>query len=133
MILVDTSVWIDFFNGIRSDRTDRLADLLKNEPVLLGDLIYCEVLQGFRFDRDMETAQRLLRNLQRVRLVDFEIAEDAAANFRHLRRQGVTIRKTVDMLIATWCISNNVVLLHNDRDFSMIAQHLPLKEDCLGA
>ncbi len=132
MTLVDTSVWIDFFNGVRSDGTDRLALLLENEPVLLGDLIYCEVLQGFRFDRDVEKARRLLRNLRRVQLVDFEIAEQAATNFRQLRRQGITVRKTVDMLIATWCIENDVALLHNDRDFSTIAQYLPLREDSLG-
>jgi predicted nucleic acid-binding protein len=129
MTLVDTSVWIDFFNGVRAVWTDRLAHLLENEPVLLGDLIYCEVLQGFRYDRDVEAARRLLRNLRRVQLVDFEIAEEAAANFRRLRRQGITVRKTVDMIIATWCVENDVALLHNDRDFSTIAQHLPLRED----
>jgi len=96
--------------------------------VVVGDLILCEVLQGFATEREAVAVERSLRGLPIVRIVDDSIAVAAARNFRRLRSLGVTIRKTIDLLIGTWCIEHQVPLLHNDRDFTLMAQHLPLVE-----
>ncbi len=127
MILVDSSVWIDYFRGTRSASAAHLDRLLGTEPVLMGDLILAEVLQGFVTDLDFNQATSLLDAFEIVPLAGAKICTQAARNFRALRRHGVSVRKTVDTIIATSCIENGYVLLHNDRDFDAFERHLGLK------
>ena len=127
MILVDTSVWIDYFNGTITAQTEKLNQLLGQEPLAIGDLILTEVLQGFTSERDFTEAKGMLTSLTVVELGGQEIAIQAARDFRALRKAGVTVRKTVDTVIATWCIENGFDLLHNDRDFDPFAKHLGLR------
>jgi predicted nucleic acid-binding protein len=127
MILVDTSVWIDYFNGIDTPQAERLDALLSTEIIAAGDLIVAELLQGFRSDKDFQTAKALLANLEQVQLCNAEIAVKAAQNYRYLRKQGITIRKTINCIIATFCIENEMVLLHSDRDFEPFESCLNLK------
>lgn len=126
MILVDSSVWIDFFNGRESRETDLLALLLRRRILLTGDLIMAEVLQGFRQKGEMEEARRALLSLPYADIVGQEVALASAMNYRLLRRKGITARKTVDVIIATFCIRNGHVLLHADRDFEPMTEHLGL-------
>lgn len=127
MILVDTSVWIDYFRGTATPQTDRLDLLLATEPVVVGDLILTEILQGFAREQDFNRARRLLANFDVVELAGRRIAIQAARNFRVLRARGVTVRKTIDTIIATWCMENACPLLHADRDFEPFVQHLGLR------
>ncbi len=127
MILVDSSVWIDYFNGLATRQTDRLDELLGSDLLLTGDIILAEVLQGFRNDRDFRRAKRALDALEFRAMLGRDVALKSAANYRALRAQGVTVRKTIDMLIATFCIENGHELLHADRDFDPIEQHLRLR------
>lgn len=127
MILVDTSVWIDYFNGIKNRQTNGLDTILSEQSVLIGDIILTEILQGFDSDTDFKKAKKALYHLDCVQLGGKSLAIKAASNFRFLRSKGVTIRKTVDMLIGSWCIEHEVELLHNDKDFDQIAVHLPLE------
>jgi predicted nucleic acid-binding protein len=127
LILVDSSVWIDYFKGAVTPQTEKLDQLLGREPLSTGDLILTEVLQGFTRDRDFDTATRLMSSLTIVELGGREIAMQAARNFRALRNLGVTIRKTIDAVIATRCIESGYRLLHNDRDFDPFARHLGLR------
>ena len=127
MILVDSSVWIDYFNGTVTAQTERLDGLLGFELLAIGDLILTEVLQGFQRDRDFNDAREMLTALIVVELGGEEIAIQAARNFRALRRMGVTVRKTIDTVIATRCIESGYELLHNDREFDPFAAHLGLR------
>ncbi|MFA5670119.1 MAG: PIN domain nuclease [Balneolaceae bacterium] len=127
MILVDTSVWIDYFNGIDNKQTDSLDRMLSEHTVLLGDIILTEILQGFDSDKEFKLVKKALNPLSCVHLGGKPLAIKAASNFRFLRSKGITIRKTVDMLIGSWCIEHQVELLHNDRDFDLIATKLPLQ------
>ena len=127
MIVVDSSVWIDYFNGIETRETTILDGVLGNEPVLTGDLILAEVLQGFRNARDLRRAREALDTLMFEPMVGRGIALASARNYRALRARGVTVRKTIDMLIATFCMENGHRLLHADRDFAVIAEHLGLQ------
>jgi predicted nucleic acid-binding protein len=127
MILVDTSVWIDYFNGRPSWQTDRLDDFLSRVPIMVGDLILTEVLQGFRSDEDYQTAKAFMQALVFRSMGGDTMAVQSAENYRHLRKAGATVRKTIDVIIATFCICENLPLLHNDRDFDLINAHLPLK------
>lgn len=127
MILVDSSVWIDYFRGSITPQTDRLDALLGNEPVAIGDLILAEVLQGFATDRDFNKALKLLTSLTVVELGGRDVAIQAARNFRALRSLGVTVRKTIDTLIATRCIESDFALLYSDRDFEPFVEHLGLR------
>jgi hypothetical protein len=127
MILVDTSVWIDYFNGVSTKQTDTLDRILSEQTVLLGDIILTEILQGFDSDKDFRLAKQALDPLDCVHLGGKPLALKAASNFRFLRSKGITIRKTVDMLIGSWCIEHNVELLHCDKDFDQIATQLPLQ------
>ena len=127
MILVDTSVWIDYFNGVENKQTESLDHLLSEQTVLMGDIILTEILQGFDRDKDFKLAKQALDPLDCVHLGGKELAIKAATHFRVLRSKGVTIRKTVDMLIASWCIEQEIELLHNDKDFYRIAAELPLQ------
>lgn len=131
MILVDSSVWIDYFRGTQTPQTEKLDGLLSSEPIAVGDLILTEVLQGFGSERDFTEARRLLTSLLVVELGGREIAIQAARNFRILRAQGVTIRKTIDTVIATRCIESGFTLLHSDRDFDPFVQHLGLRSALL--
>jgi len=127
LILVDSSVWIDYFNGVAAPHTETLDRLLGREPVAIGDLILLEVLQGFVSERDFNVARKTLSSLTMVELCGKELAIQAAKNFRVLRKLGVTVRKTVDVIIATRCIESGYELLHNDRDFDPFAKHLALR------
>ena len=126
MILVDSSVWIDYFNGISTWQTNLLDTYLSKIPVIIGDLILTEVLQGFRFDKDYETAKNLLSALPFRQIGGYNVAVQSAQNYRRLRKAGVTVRKTIDIIIATFCIIEGLVLLHDDRDFDPMVSHFSL-------
>ena len=126
MLLIDSTVWIDYFNGRPTPETDYLDAALATEFILLGDIILAEVLQGFREDADFEAALRSLEKFQAVTLLDGRLAVQSARNYRRLRQLGVTVRKTIDCFIATYCIENDLPLLHSDRDFDPFEQHLGL-------
>lgn len=126
MIVVDSSVWVDYFNGVGTRETALLDSILGLEPVVIGDLILAEVLQGFRTDRDMRRARATLDTLIFEPMVGRDIALASASNYRALRAKGVTVRKTIDMLIATFCMENRHALLHSDRDFDPIEEYLGL-------
>jgi hypothetical protein len=127
LILVDSSVWIDYFNGTITTQTEMLDGLLGRQPLAIGDLILTEVLQGFDQERDFNQARKMLTSLMVVELGGQEIAIQAAKNFRALRRLGVTPRKTIDTVIATRCIESRYDLLHSDRDFDPFVKHLGLR------
>ena len=127
MIFVDSSVWIDYFRGITTKETELLDELLGVEPIVIGDLVLAEVLQGFKSDRDFNQAKKLLTSLVMVDMLGQEIAIQAARNFRFLRERGITVRKTIDTVIATYCIENDLALLHSDRDFDAFVEHLNLR------
>jgi predicted nucleic acid-binding protein len=126
MILVDSSVWIDYFNDADSPETVRLEQLFWSDQLAVGDLILTEVLQGCRSERHFDTARDLLSDLHLVTICDCDIAIEAARNFRRLRVRGITIRKTIDTLIATRCITDGLPLLFSDRDFDPFVAHLGL-------
>lgn len=126
MILVDSSVWIDYFRGVTTPQSDRLDALVGAEPLGIGDLMVAEVLQGFGSDRDFDQALQLLRAFTIVAIGGEDVAIQAARNFRTLRAMGVTVRKTIDTLIATRCILDGHALLYSDRDFQPFVQHLGL-------
>lgn len=128
MIVVDTSVWIDFLNGRNTSGVRHLRGILGREEIAVGDLMLCEILQGLDGERAAREMESLLRRFEIVPMVGEAIAVAAARNFRHLRRRGITVRKTIDLLIGTWCIENRQPLLHNDRDFRPMARHLGLVE-----
>lgn len=125
MILVDSSVWIDFFNGADTPQVTLLDNMLGDTPILVGDLILTEVLQGFKSNKDFETAKQALECFEFREMVGKDIALRSAENYRRLRKSGITVRKTIDVVIATFCIENSVWLLHSDRDFDPM-------EDILG-
>jgi len=127
VILVDSSVWIDYFRGNATVQAERLDALLGHEPLAIGDLILTEVLQGFSTDREFSQATKLLTSLMVIDLGGVEIAIQAAKNYRVLRALGVTVRKTIDTVIATRCIENRYTLLHCDRDFEPFVTHLGLR------
>jgi len=124
--LVDSSVWIDYFNGFDTEETAFLDAALGYEQILVGDIILSEVLQGFRRDVDFDRALRALLLFEQVSLINQTIAIESAKNYRHLRKMGITVRKTIDVFIATWCILNQTPLLHGDRDFSPFENYLGL-------
>jgi predicted nucleic acid-binding protein len=126
VILVDSSVWIDYFRGIAKPQTDRLDTLLGVELIEIPDVVLTEVLQGFARDRDFDTALRILTSLTVVEVGGRDTAIQAARNFRLLRARGVTIRKTIDTQIATRCIEGGYALLYSDRDFDPFVTHLGL-------
>ena len=127
MILVDSSVWIDYFRGNATVQAERPDALLGHEPLAIGDLILTEVLQGFSTDREFSQAKKLLTSLMVIDLGGVEIAIQAAKNYRVLRALGVTVRKTIDTVIATRCIESRYTLLHCDRDFEPFVTHLGLR------
>jgi predicted nucleic acid-binding protein len=133
VILVDSSVWIDFLRGIDTPQAEKLDGLLGTVPLAIGDLILTEVLQGCSSDREFGEVRRLLASLDFVALGGEDVAVEAAANFRRLRAVGVTVRKTIDTVIATRCIVSGYELLHADKDFDAFEQHLGLRVVNCGA
>ncbi len=127
MIVVDSSVWIDYFNGADTRETTLLHGILGTEPVVIGDLVLAEVLQGFRRDSDFHRGRTALETLIFEPMVGRAIALASARNYRALRAAGVTVRKTIDVLIATFCIEKGHALLHADRDFEPMKRHLGLR------
>ncbi len=127
MIVVDSSVWVDFFNGTATPQVERIDALLGVTPLAIGDLILVEVLQGFRHDRDVATVRQLFRSLPVIEMLGRSNATKAAVNVRTVRQQGVTVRKTVDAIIATACIEANLPLLFSDRDLTPFVTHLGLE------
>jgi len=128
VIVVDSSVWIDFLNGRDLHHVRSLRAILGTDEIVVGDLMLCEVLQGLGGERAAREVEALLRRFEIVSMAGDAITVAAARNFRSLRRRGVTVRKTIDLLIGTWCIENRRPLLHNDSDFHPMAQHLGLIE-----
>ena len=126
MIVVDSSVWIDFLNGNATPEVGRLASLLGTEPLLVGDMILLEVLQGVRSETDAQRVEVALRRFDIVPMLGPELAVIAAAHYRRLRGLGITVRKTIDMIIGTFCIARGHALLTADRDFVPLARHLGL-------
>jgi len=127
MILVDSSVWIDYFRGLSTPESEKLDALLGSEPLAIGDLILVEVLQGFGPDREFNAAKKLLGGFEVVDLGGRDLAIQAAKNFRKLRVLGITVRKTIDTIIATHCIERHLDLLYGDRDFDPFVAHLGLR------
>ena len=127
MILVDSSVWIDYFRGAATPEANRLDRLLENEPLATGDLVLTEVLRGFASNKDFDQARDLLTALIVIDLGGRQIAIKAAQNYRKLRALGITVRKTIDTVIATRCIEDNFALLYSDRDFDPFVKHLGLR------
>lgn len=127
MILVDSSVWVDFFNDHHTPQTRELLGLMGKEPLLVGDLILCELLQGARSDADARRLEKELRRFDIVPMLDESLAVEAARNYRRLREKGCTVRKTIDVIIGTYCIVHKHQLLHADRDFVPMELHLRLR------
>lgn len=127
MILVDSSVWIDYFNGKKTSKTDWLDSALGNKPIIIGDLILAEVLQGFQSENDFRTAKNLLLDFPFMEMVGQNMAIKSAINYRLLRKKGVTVRKTIDVMIGTFCIHHHFSLLHDDSDFDPLEKYLKLK------
>lgn len=126
MIFVDSSVWIDYFNWIQNPQTDKLDFFLKKELVVIGDIVLAEVLQGFHNDDDFAKAKKALGNLQCFMICGKGLAIKSAENYRYLRKKGITPRKTIDMLIGTFCIENDLPLLNRDNDFEPLIKFLGL-------
>lgn len=127
MILVDSLVWIDYFNGRITRQTNILDSIVGDELIIVGDIILTEVLQGFRQEKDFNKARELLDCFIFREMLGMDIAVESAKNYRILRKKGVTIRKTIDVIIATFCIENDLPLLHSDRDFRAMEEHLALR------
>ncbi|HOG65510.1 MAG TPA: PIN domain nuclease [Spirochaetota bacterium] len=126
MTVVDTSAWIDYFRGLDAPHTRAVDRALQTDRVVVGDLILAEFLQGFRADKDFEKAADLMNRLEYHDFVGREVALAAAVIYRSLRKRGVTVRKTIDMLIGTWCLMHGCPLIHNDRDFDPLEKHFGL-------
>ncbi len=126
-LVIDSSVWIDYFNGKYSTGTDILEQLLGKQEIVVGDLILTEVLQGFRSDTDFHQARELLRIFPTVSMLGSNMALKAAENYRTLRKRGITVRKSIDVMIATYCIEHALTLLYSDRDFDPMVTHLGLR------
>ena len=128
MIVIDSSVWIDYFCVNERPQTDRLDELLGVKTVAVGDLILAEVLQGFKSDNDFKIAKQLFEDVTVFEMLGEEQAVKSAENFRYLRTKGITIRKTADVIIATFCIEQRLPLLFADKDFRPFVDHLGLIE-----
>lgn len=131
MILVDSSVWVDYFRGTQTAQTDLLEGLLDLQELAIGDLVFTEVLQGCKFDKEFNEVRRLLGRLELVVLGGEDIVVEAARNYRKLRSLGVTVRGTTDVVLATRCMISGYQLLHSDRDFDAFEKHLGLR--CVGS
>jgi len=128
VIVVDSSVWIDYFNGTESASAERLDGLLGVTRLAVGDIILTEVLQGFRDDAQYKLAKETMTSLPVFEMLGRAIAIRSAENYRSLRARGITIRKTLDVVIATYCIEHDYSLLFEDKDYLPFVRHLGLKE-----
>lgn len=126
MVIVDTTVWVDYFRGIRNPETDWLDREADKRRIGITDLILCEVLQGVRSEREFGSLQAELLKFQVFQAGGLELAIAAARNFRKIREKGRTVRKMVDCLIATFCLTDGHILLHRSRDFDAFEQNLGL-------
>ncbi len=126
-MFVDTSVWVDYFNGVDNPATALLDTSLGVERIVVGDIVLAEVLAGFRSEADFRTAENLLTSFEIQPVLGQAMAIRSARNYRLLRKRGVTVRKTIDVIIATYCIEQKLPLLHRDRDFAPFSTHLGLK------
>jgi predicted nucleic acid-binding protein len=126
MIIADTSIWIDYFNGIESQYTDALDTGLVEGIIAIGDIIFLEILQGFKSDKDYHLAKKTLNTLEQYEMLGHNQVLKAADNYRKLRKKGITIRKTNDVVIATFCIAHKIPLLFLDKDFNPFVKHLGL-------
>ena len=126
MVMVDTSAWVEYFRGGVPDVAKRVDLCLDQDRVGIGDLVYCEVMQGIRSPRERSEVSGLLLSLPQFSMVGFNMAEKSASNYRLLRSRGVTIRKTIDVLIGTFCAEHGLRLIHNDSDFDLMATHIGL-------
>jgi len=131
MIMADTSVWIDYFNGNINAHTDILDTALIEGTVAIADIIFLEILQGFRDDKDYEKARNTLATLDRYSIFNSNMVERCAENYRTLRTKGITIRKTNDVIIATYCIEHQMPLLYIDCDFDPFIKYLGLVSACV--
>lgn len=127
MIFVDTSVWIDYFKGKASPETECLHHALGTQEVLIGDLIALEILQGIREDKDYKTVKQMLEAFTLSPLLGPNAVLTCADNYRRLRKKGITVRKTADVIIATFCMERKIPLLFSDRDFQPFIEHLGLR------
>ena len=127
MILVDTSAWIEYFRNGAPSVVHKVEKSLREEDVAIGDLIYCEILQGIYSESQRKQVEDLLLTLPRFEMVGFEMAEKSEATYRLLRSKGVTVRKTIDVIIGTFCVENDLQLIHHDRDFDLMAKHIGLR------
>ncbi len=127
MVLVDTSVWIDYFRGTETPQVFLLDGMLARDRIIIGDLIITELMQGFRYKKELAAISEIVNLLEYRDLVGREIAEKSAENYRYLRKKGATVRKTFDVIIGTFCIENDIYLLHDDRDFTPMEKYLGLK------
>lgn len=127
MILADTSVWIDYLNGKISPQTDLLDDALVSGTLIMGDLIFLEILQGIRNDQEYQKVKSQLKKLDQYNLLNPSMVFQCAENYRTLRKKGITIRKTNDVVIASFCIENKIRLIYVDRDFAPFVEHLGLQ------
>lgn len=132
MTVVDSSVWIDYFRGHSTPEVERLDELVGAVPLISGDLIIAEVLQGVGDEGEFKLVQMRLTSLIVVRLGGLVVAVESARNFRKLRSLGITVRKTIDNIIATYCILNGHDLLYSDRDFDPFVRHLGLRSAMAG-
>jgi predicted nucleic acid-binding protein len=126
MVMVDTSAWVEYLNGGRPRVVAKVDQCLEQDLVAIGDLIYCEVMQGIRSPRERGQVSSLLLSLPQFDMVGFSIAEKSAANYRLLRSKGVTVRKTIDVLIGTFCVEHGLQIVHHDSDFDLMAKHIGL-------
>jgi len=127
MVVIDTSAWIEYFNDTGHKVVRDIEYALDNDIVCLGDLIYCEILQGIRDKRQLKKVKDVFNTLNRDIVGGFEICEKAAENYKYLRSLGVTVRKTIDVIIGTFCLENNYAIIHNDSDFKYMEAYLGLK------
>lgn len=127
MILVDSSVWIDYFRSADTPQVALLDSLFGRSPLAVGDLIVAELLQGVRDEREFRRVKKTLDAFEHIDIVGYDLAVKASENYRALRAMGITVRMTIDTLIATRCIADGLTLLHADRDFAPFSEHLGLK------
>lgn len=126
MVIVDTSAWVEYFRDGIPAVVEKVDRCLHQDLVAIGDIVYCEVMQGIRSPRERARVSSLLLGLRRFEMVGFAVAEKAAANYRLLRSKGTTVRKTIDVLIGTFCADHGFQLVHHDSDFDRMAKHIGL-------
>lgn len=127
MIFIDTSAWIEYFRNGKPSIVALIDSALSNNLVAIGDLVYCEIMQGIPLKKERDYVGPLLLSLPKFEMVGFERAEKTAENYRILRSKGITVRKTIDVMIGTFCAENKFPIIHNDRDFDLMAPHIGLE------